>query len=202
MTQSQIKNLKSKILAGEGIDIEFKACRDQVPKSVYETVCAFLNRHGGTLLLGVADDGSVQGIEPDAIEQVRKDFVTAINNPQKLTPPTYLSIDEAKMEGRKLLHIYVPESSQVHRCNGRIYDRNEDGDMDITDHTLQVAQLYQRKQATYSENRVYPWIQPGNLRADLIDRCRRHVRIKKKPFSALSFAKSTVRTNWARACAK
>ena len=23
-------------------------------------------------------------------------------------------------------------SSQVHRCNGRIYDRNEDGDFDIT----------------------------------------------------------------------
>jgi ATP-dependent DNA helicase RecG len=45
----------------------------------------------------------------------------------------------------------MSESSQVHRCNGRIYDRNEDGDLDITDHTVQVAQLYQRKHATYSE---------------------------------------------------
>jgi ATP-dependent DNA helicase RecG len=67
----------------------------------------------------------------------------------------------------------------MHRCNGRIYDRNEDGDIDITDPTVQVARLYQRKQANYSENRVYPWIQPGDLRADLIERCRRYVRINK-----------------------
>ena len=48
------------------------------------------------------------------------------------------------------------ESSQVHRCNERVYDRNEDADIDITDHTSQVAQLYRRKETTYSENRVYP----------------------------------------------
>jgi ATP-dependent DNA helicase RecG len=172
--------LEALIAKGEGLDIEFKACRNQLPKSLYQTVCAFLNRHGGTLLLGVQDDGTIQGIAPDALEQVRKDFVTAINNPQKLTPPTYLSIDETELGGKKLLHIYVPESSQVHRCNGRIFDRNEDGDFDITDNTVQVARLYQRKQATYSENRVYPWIQPGDLRTDLIDRCRRHVRINRK----------------------
>jgi len=172
--------LKALINKGEGIDVEFKACRDQLPKSVYETVCALLIRHGGTILLGVKDDGSVQGIDPDALEQVCKDFVTAINNHQKLTPPTNLSIDEAELDGKRLLHIYVPESSQVHRCNGRIFDRNEDGDLDITDHTVQVARLYQRKQATYSENRVYRWIQPEDLRADLIDRCRRHVRINRK----------------------
>lgn len=172
--------LKALIARGERIDVEFKACRDQLPKSVYETVCAFLNRHGGTLLLGVQDDGSIQGIAPALLDQVRKDFVTAVNNPQKLTPPTYLSIIDAELDGKKLLHIYVPESSQVHRCNGRIYDRNEDGDFDITDNTLQVARLYQRKEATYSENRVYPWIQPRDLRADLIDRCRRHVRINRK----------------------
>lgn len=172
--------LESLIAKGEGLDVEFKSCREQLPKSVYETICAFLNRHGGTLLLGVSNDGSIQGISPNILEQIRKDFVTAINNPQKLTPPTYLAIDDAELQGKTLLHIYVPESSQVHRCNGRIYDRNEDGDFDITDNTVQVARLYQRKQATYSENKVYPWIQPGDLRADLIDRCRRHVRMNRK----------------------
>lgn len=171
--------LKALITKGEGLDLEFKACREQLPKSVYETVCAFLNRHGGTLLLGVDDHGEISGIAPESVEQVRKYFVTTINNPQKLTPPTYLSMETVELDGKKLLHIYVPESSQVHRCNGRIYDRNEDDDLDITDHTAQVAQLYQRKQVTYSENRVYPWIQPDDLRSDLIERCRRYVRINK-----------------------
>ena len=54
--------LEQLIAKGEGIDLEFKACGNQLPKSVYETVCAFLNRHEGTLLLGVADDGTVSGI--------------------------------------------------------------------------------------------------------------------------------------------
>ncbi len=42
-----------------------------------------------------------------------------------------------------------------------------------------MAQLYLRKQASYSENRIYPWIQPGDLRTDLIERCRRYIRINK-----------------------
>ena len=89
-------------IKGEGIDLEFKTCRNQLTRDIYETVCAFLNRHGGTLLLGVKDDGTIEGIAPDAIEQIRKDFVTAINNPQKLIPPTYLSINEIDQEGKKL----------------------------------------------------------------------------------------------------
>ena len=182
------KHLIKLISKGEGIDLEFKTCRNQLNRDVYETVCAFLNRHGGTLLLGVKDDGTIQGIDNDTIEQIRKDFITGINNPQKLTPPTYLSINEEEYRGRKLLHIYVPESSQVHRCNGRIYDRNEDGDFDITDQTVQVAQLYQRKQANYSENKIYTWIQPVDLRQDLIERCRNYLRInhKEHPWAELN----------------
>jgi ATP-dependent DNA helicase RecG len=174
------QKLHELIRQSEGLTTEFKACSGGLSRDVYVTVCAFLNRYGGTILLGVEDSGTIAGIDPTAIDQLRRDFVTAINNPQKLTPPTYLAIDDAELEGKRLLHIYVPESSQVHRCNGRIYDRNEDGDIDITDHTVLVAQLYQRKQATYSENKVYPHIQPGDLRADLIERCRNHVRINRK----------------------
>ena len=174
------QHLRALIARGEGVDCEFKASRRQLPASVYETVCAFLNRHGGTLLLGVTDKGAVTGIDPNALERIRKDFVAAVNNPQKLTPPTYLSIDTAELDGKTLLHIYVPESSQVHRCNARIYDRNEDADLDITDLTVEVARLYQRKQATYSENRIYPFIRPDSLRADLIDQCRRYMRLNRK----------------------
>lgn len=177
LSEYQIKTL---ITQGEGVSLEFKTCREQINRDVYETVCAFLNRHGGTLLLGVNDAGKITGIAPETVDQIRKGFVTAINNPQKLSPPTYLSIDAATVDGESILVVYVPESSQVHRCNGRIYDRNEDGDFDITDSTSQVAHLYLRKQTSFSENRVYPWIQPEDLRADLIERCRRYVRINHK----------------------
>jgi ATP-dependent DNA helicase RecG len=177
LSERQIKTLIAK---GEGVSLDFKTCRDQISRDVYETVCAFLDRHGGTLLLGVNDVGTITGIAPDSLDQIRKDFVTAVNNPQKLSPPTYLSLDVVTVDRESVLVAHVPESSQVHRCNGRIYDRNEDGDFDITDSTSQVAHLYLRKQTSFTENRVYPWIQPGDLRADLIERCRRYVRINRK----------------------
>jgi len=89
---SGIRNL---LAQGEGIQVEFKSCRDALNRDVYESVCAFLNRSGGHLLLGVRDDGEVTGVVPEAVEQLKKDFVTALNNPQKITPPFYLSIDPA-----------------------------------------------------------------------------------------------------------
>lgn len=167
------RKLKELIRRGEGISTEFKTCRNRLSRDVYETVCAFLNRHGGTILLGVQDSGEVLGIAPGTIEQMKKDFVTAINNPQKLQPPAYLSVDEMMLEGKPILRIYVPESSQVHRCKGRIYDRNEDGDLDITDNTRQVGDLYQRKQATYSENKIYPYAGLDELEHELLAKCRK-----------------------------
>ena len=167
------RQLIKMIHKGEGIDLEFKTCRNQLNRDVYETVCAFLNRHGGTILLGVTDSGDIVGIDQDAVSQIKKDFVTTINNPQKIYPPAYLSVDEVKIKGKPVLRVYVPESSQVHRCNGRIYDRNEDGDLDITDNTRQVADLYQRKQATYSENRIYPYAGLDDLEREQIANCRK-----------------------------
>ncbi|MFZ2633615.1 MAG: ATP-binding protein [Desulfosalsimonadaceae bacterium] len=87
---------------GEGLALEFKECKRSLNRGVYETVCAFLNRHGGTLLLGVRDDGVVTGVDSDALEQIRKDFITAINNPQKLNPACYLSVDELEIKGKSI----------------------------------------------------------------------------------------------------
>ena len=174
------RKLKELIRKGEDISTEFKTCRNSLSRDVYETVCAFLNRHGGTILLGVQDSGEVQGIAPGAIGQIKKDFVTAINNPQKLHPPAYLSLEEMMLEGKPILRVYVPESSQVHRCNGRIYDRNEDGDLDITDNTRQVADLYQRKQATYSENKIYPYAGLDELELELLSKCRKIAMLRRE----------------------
>jgi ATP-dependent DNA helicase RecG len=171
----------SKLLAqGEGLNLEFKTCRMALSRDVFETVCAFLNRGGGELLLGVGDSGDVLGIEPAAIAQVRKDFATVLNNPQKLTPPFYLSIEQVEINGQQLLYVLVPASSQVHRCNGRIFDRNEDGDFDITDNTTLVAALYQRKQSSYAENRILPYVKLSDLRADLITLARQRA-INQRP---------------------
>ncbi|MDQ6955446.1 MAG: putative DNA binding domain-containing protein [Mariprofundaceae bacterium] len=170
MNESRIKKL---LKQGEGLQIEFKTCRDALNRDVFESVCAFLNRFGGDLLLGVRDNGEVTGVAPDAVDRIKNDFVTALNNLQKISPPFYLSIEAVTYEGKSVLHVAVPESSQAHRCNGKIFDRNEDGDFNITDNTGLVAALYQRKQSSYAENKIYPYVKLEHLRRDWIAKARK-----------------------------
>lgn len=167
-----LRTIRKLIKEGEGFTVEFKKCKDSLPSSVFETICAFLNRHGGDILLGVDDGGNVTGVKDEAIEQIKKDFASSVNNKQKLSPTFYINLDAYKLNGKYILHAHIPESSQVHRCCGRIYDRNEDGDFDITDNTALVSEMYIRKNNTYTENRIFPFAEMSDLRKDLIARAR------------------------------
>ena len=53
-----MKNIKKIISKGEGITVEFKTSREKVPSDVYQSICAFLNRNGGQVVLGIEDDGA------------------------------------------------------------------------------------------------------------------------------------------------
>lgn len=165
-----ISYVKKLIQRGEGISLEFKTCNTALSNSVYETVCAFLNRNGGDLLLGVDDSKNIVGILN--IKQLKTDFCTAINNPAKMSPPVYLSINEVCLDGKDILHIYVPISSQVHKCNNKIFDRNDEGDFDITHNNTAVTQLYMRKQIEFSENKIYPFCKLSDLRLDIIKQAK------------------------------
>ena len=72
---------------------------------------------------------------------MKKDFANTINNSQKLTPTFYATLTDYVIDGKVVLHVHIPESANVHRCCGRIYDRNEDGDYDVTDNTQIVADM-------------------------------------------------------------
>ena len=171
------KEVLDLITLGEGIDREFKESKNTPNRDIYQTICAFLNRIGGHILLGVSDDGRITGINPNAAAKIKKEIVTSTNNPQKINPPVYLAIDDIELDGKTVIDIYVPESSQVHRCNGKIYDRNEDGDLDITHQNDAVTTLYMRKQSTFSENKVYPYLTMDELRDELFEKIRKIIRI-------------------------
>lgn len=109
---------------------------------------------------------------------MKKDFVTAINNANKMYPPLFLTPVEYELQGRKVLHIYVPIGTQVGRCSGRIYDRNNESDIDITDNEELVYKLYTRKQGTYFVNKVFPEWGMDVLRPDLIERARKMTRAR------------------------
>ena len=68
--------------------------------------------------------------------------------------------------------VYVPPTSTVEKCINRIYDRTEDGDMDITDSPIQLQNMYNRKSNTYAEHKIFPYVTTEDLRMDLIDKVR------------------------------
>lgn len=169
MTSKKLKDILQK---GEGIEVEFKTSQFELNKDAFESICAFLNRRGGHLLLGIKNDGSVEGVIEDCVQDIVNNIVTNANNPQKLNPPFYLSTQVIDYEDKKVIYVYVPESSQVHSTNGKIFDRNEDGDFNITRQAEQVTQLYLRKQTTYSENRIYPFLKLSDFKSELFSRIR------------------------------
>ena len=75
LTQPKAVSVEELILAGESSDVEFKStCRwsltdgkvhEGVELAIVKTVAGFLNTSGGTLVVGVADDGAVVGLDHD-----------------------------------------------------------------------------------------------------------------------------------------
>lgn len=95
------------------------------------------------------------GVAPDAVDRMKKDFVTSINNGQKINPPLYLQPEACTVDGRTLLVIQVPSGSQgLAAITGRIFDRSHEADIDITDNSDMVYQLYARKSGSYFVNKV------------------------------------------------
>lgn len=177
------KDLLNEIIRkGEGISIEFKESRTRLNRDVCETICAFLNRHGGHLLLGVEDDGIICGVNQDIISDIVNNIVILANNPEKLSPPVYLSPEIVEVKGEQVIYVYVPESSQVHNTAGKVFDRNDDGDFNVTENPSHIAQLYSRKQTAYSENMIFPFATIEDLRSDVIERVRKRVKNEKGGF--------------------
>ena len=69
------RDLAALLLAGEGEEVEFKACarwdlqlgrvNRALEEAVARTIAGFLNHEGGTLLIGVTDGGDVAGLQAD-----------------------------------------------------------------------------------------------------------------------------------------
>ena len=173
MVDEMPRYLKQVIMYGEGTTCEFKIARNGLPCNLFETICAMLNRNGGHIFLGIKDDGEIVGIDSEDIRVLRKEFADLCNNSQKIYPTVHLEIKEYLYDEKSILYVYVHESSSVHKTVNKVFDRNEDGDFDITSNTNLLSELYIKKKNTYIENKIYPYAKMSDLRPDLIDKVRK-----------------------------
>ena len=152
-----LTKLEQLIRDGEGLTVEFKRCENKLTNSVFETVSSFSNRYGGHIILGVEDGGEIIGINPKTVSEIKKNFINTLNNYERFAPTLFIGLEEAEIDGKTVLWCFVPPTSQIVMFGGKIFDRAEDGDLDITRNSEMVSQIHRRKAGDYSERKIFPY---------------------------------------------
>ncbi len=112
---------------GESQQLDFKFEIADARK-IARTFVAFANRDGGTLLIGINDEGKVTGTG------IQEELFMARKAQNFISPPVPFQYKKWHIEGKKVLEISIPEShekphfviekSGIHRCYIRYKDKN------------------------------------------------------------------------------
>ena len=168
--------LESYVRAGEGMNLEFKRCGGKVERDVYETICSFANRQGGSILLGVLDDGTVSGVSPKVVASIERNIVNVANDPSMFNVAPALEFERLEGDGGKtVIRVWVPMGPALYSFKGTIYDRAADVDVKVKTEAQHAAMIV-RKQSFYTEKTVYPWVTEADLDLELLSDVRREVR--------------------------
>lgn len=107
------KSVKELLRHGEGSHLEFKRHINSFEKMA-KVLTSFANASGGVLLIGVNDDRSIEGIDPEE-ETYMVEHAAAFY----AQPEVPVKIEVAEHEDKQILVITVPESSaKPHACCG------------------------------------------------------------------------------------
>jgi len=110
---------------GEGEKLEFKSTLRtnlhtkevdrKIEHNVLKTIAAFLNTNGGTLLIGVSDDGEITGIEKDNFQNNDRFHLHLVNLVKQKIGKRYLSLIDfqiGKVNNKKIAKIDCNKSKK------------------------------------------------------------------------------------------
>lgn len=174
------KTLRALVELGETDKVEFKRKFSGFEKIAKEMI-AFANTRGGTLLIGVDDDGSIIGV---ASEKSEIDLITTTAE-HYCDPPIEIEIDILDIEGEDVIVVEVPESrTKPHRLivNGtspqsestNVYIRQ--GERSV----LASKEVARVLEAASSEAPLR--LEIGNIERALFDYLERHGRVTLREF--------------------
>lgn len=146
-------------IGGEPTTVEAKSGAGGFPKSVRESLVAFANTSGGTVVIGVEEDTGFQVVDIDDIAAYRDQLVSLSRD--AITPPLQIETEIIEFEGKQILVAHVPPSTADHRpvyvtskgVSTGAYIRTGDGDRRMTE--AEIALVYSsRTQPTYDRESV------------------------------------------------
>lgn len=117
--EDELIGVHEAIEQGETEDIEFKEEIDSI-RDISKELVALANHKGGVLLLGVNDDGKVEGLpDVDKAEERVSNHVR-----QSIDPAMNPTIRKASINAEQVLSIQVPRASEKpYNLNGTFYIR-------------------------------------------------------------------------------
>ncbi len=102
----------------EGLQVEYKGAKSDLPGSLWETYSAFANTNGGWIWLGITqrDDGTLDmhGVR-DAHKQLANLWSTLRSNKVSLNLIADKDVQVIEVEGRSLIKIHVPRADRRER---------------------------------------------------------------------------------------
>lgn len=178
------------IQAGEGISVEFKRCGSQPGQDTFETICSFANRQGGSIFLGVRDNGVVEGVPEASALNIERNISNVTNNPNLFNVSPLVEFERLRdVDGRLVIRVWVPMGPSLYMFKGAVYDRVADVDVRVKS-DAQIASMMARKQGYYSERTVYSWVTEGDLEMGLLDAVRDALRANDADHPWLSLSDS------------
>ena len=140
----EAKLLSETIAQGESASVEFKRCGAQPGQDTFETICAFANHIGGSVYIGVEDDGAIAGDAEGSAADIQRNIANVARNPKLFDPAVMLETETISISGKNVIRIWVPMSPDVHRYKGVVYDRIADADVKVNS-SSQISAMYIRK---------------------------------------------------------
>lgn len=180
--------LISLIEQGENVNVEFKKSQDELSSDIYETICAFSNRDGGYIFLGVEDSKKIAGVNRNRISAIYSKLALNTNNPEIINPPIHLETQEFEVDGKLVISIYVPSRDIVSHSKRKFYDRIYESDVDITNNQDLMFGLFNRKQKKHFEEQVYSDVSIDDLDSNTIQLAKKlaMARASQHPWSVMS----------------
>ena len=169
--------------------VKLRPVRD-VARDVAETLAAMANADGGTIVLGVEDDGKVTGVDypEDRLKVLRAAPKTHIR------PPVRASIQEGKLAGKPILFFETDWSMEVHQlADGRYLLRVDDKNVPFPARDIDAMKEGKRRRVT--ETRFIAEATLADLDFELVSRLAERNGLQTSPEEILVRYRLTERRN-------
>ena len=127
-----LRELKRLVAEGEGFHLEFKR-KASFPEKIVRELIAFANTNGGSLLIGVDDDGSIPGVKyPYEEIHLVAQALALCCRPELVYQETVLSVSD----NRFVVRIDIPQAKSIHYL---IHDNKRESFVRVHDMSIKAS---------------------------------------------------------------